>query len=110
MVRSPSKPSTASAGQNAAAGHSLGERKGLINRVHRLRGQVDAVERALSVNASCTDIIQRVTAARGAIDALIAELLEEHVREYLLADKPMADDARQNAADELIAIIRTYLT
>ncbi|MGB8366550.1 MAG: metal/formaldehyde-sensitive transcriptional repressor [Rhizomicrobium sp.] len=90
--------------------HTLREQKRLINRVHRLRGQVDAVERALAANASCSEIIQRVTAARGAIDGLMAELLEEHVREYLLADTPMAEEARQQAAEELIGIIHSYLT
>jgi DNA-binding FrmR family transcriptional regulator len=74
--------------------HTLREQNKLINRVHRLRGQVDAVERALAANASCSDIIQRVTAARGAIDGLMAELLEEHVREYLL---PENADGRRRA-------------
>ncbi|HTW33212.1 MAG TPA: metal/formaldehyde-sensitive transcriptional repressor [Rhizomicrobium sp.] len=90
--------------------HTLREQNKLINRVRRLRGQVDAVERALAANASCSEIIQRVTAARGAIDGLMAELLEEHVREYLLPEKPMAEDARQRAAEELIGIIHSYLT
>lgn len=94
----------------AASGHTLREQKSLINRVRRLRGQVDAVERSLESNASCSEIIQRVTAARGAIDGLMAELLEEHVREYLLADAPMAGEARQRAAEELIGIIHSYLT
>ncbi len=90
--------------------HTLREQNKLINRVRRLRGQVDAVERALTANASCSEIIQRVTAARGAIDGLMAELLEEHVREYLLPEKPMTDDARQRGAEELIGIIHSYLT
>jgi DNA-binding FrmR family transcriptional regulator len=88
----------------------LRDQKQLINRVHRLRGQVDAVERAMTANARCSDIIQRVTAARGAIDGLMAELLEQHVREYLLSDAPMAQDAREHAAEELIGIIHSYLT
>lgn len=90
--------------------HTLRDQNKLINRVRRLRGQVDAVERALAANASCSEIIQRVTAARGAIDGLMAQLLEEHVREYLLGEKPMAEDARQRAAEELIGIIHSYLT
>ncbi len=90
--------------------HTLRNQNKLVNRVHRLRGQVDAVERSLTANASCSEIIQRVTAARGAIDGLMAELLEEHVREYLLAETPMADEARKHAAEELIAIIHSYLT
>lgn len=90
--------------------HTLREQNKLINRVRRLRGQVDAVERALAANASCSEIIQRVTAARGAIDGLMAQLLEEHVREYLLPEKPLTEDARQRGAEELIGIIHSYLT
>jgi len=105
-------PKTSKSRQSGADphAHTLRDQNKLINRVRRLRGQVDAVERSLSANASCSEIIQRVTAARGAIDGLMAELLEEHVREYLLAEKPMADEARRHAAEELIAIIHSYLT
>jgi DNA-binding FrmR family transcriptional regulator len=111
-VRRPTatKPRRQSPSDAESHGHTLREQNKLINRVHRLRGQVDAVERALAANASCSEIIQRVTAARGAIDGLMAELLEEHVREYLLPEKPMAEDARQRAAEELIGIIHSYLT
>lgn len=90
--------------------HRIRQQKPLVNRVRRLRGQIDGIERALTDNASCSDVIQRVTAARGAIDGLMAELLEEHVREYLLGDEPMAKEARQRAAEELIGIIHSYLT
>lgn len=97
-------------GPLAETPHALRDRRGMINRVRRLRGQVDAVERALNGEASCSDLIQRVTAARGAIDGLMAEILEEHVREYLLADEEMAAKDRTHAAEELIGIIHSYLT
>jgi FrmR/RcnR family transcriptional regulator, repressor of frmRAB operon len=90
--------------------HALRDQQRMVNRVRRLRGQVEAIERALTDNASCTDLIQRVTAARGAIDGLMAEILEEHVREYLLADKELPAKERAHAAEELIGIIHSYLT
>jgi DNA-binding FrmR family transcriptional regulator len=54
--------------------------------------------------------LQRITAARGAINGLMAELLEEHVREYLIDQDDSATVSREDAAEELIEIIHTYLT
>jgi len=78
--------------------------------VRRLRGQVDAIERALDGQASCSDLLQRITAARGAINGLMAEVLEEHVREYLLPPDCEAGSREADGAEELIEIIHSYLT
>jgi DNA-binding FrmR family transcriptional regulator len=88
----------------------LRDKRGLVNRVRRLRGQVDAVERALAGEASCSDLLQRITAARGAINGLMAEVLEEHIREYLSPVDSEADPRQADAAEELIEIIHSYLT
>ena len=93
---------------NDEAPRPLRDKRGLVNRVRRLRGQVD--ERALDGEASCSDLLQRITAARGAINGLMAEVLEEHVREYLLPADSEAGSRQVDAAEELIEIIHTYLT
>ena len=93
-----------------SASRPLRDKRGLVNRVRRLRGQVDAIERALAGEASCSDLLQRITAARGAINGLMAEVLEEHVREYLLPPESEAGSREVDAAEELIEIIHSYLT
>jgi DNA-binding FrmR family transcriptional regulator len=90
--------------------HVLRDKRGLVNRTRRLRGQVDAIERALDGEASCSDLLQRITAARGAINGLMAEVLEEHVREYLVEPQQDQGVTREDAAEELIEIIHSYLT
>jgi FrmR/RcnR family transcriptional regulator, repressor of frmRAB operon len=60
--------------------------------------------------ATCSDVLQRLTAARGAINGLTAEVLEEHVREYLSPADGDADPRKADAAEELIEIIHSYLT
>ncbi len=45
--------------------HTVREKKKLLNRVRRIRGQVDAVERALEAEDDCAPIIQTIAAARG---------------------------------------------
>jgi FrmR/RcnR family transcriptional regulator, repressor of frmRAB operon len=93
-----------------SAARPLRDKRGLVNRVRRLRGQVDAIERALAGEASCSDLLQRISAARGAINGLMAEVLEEHVREYLSPADSDADPLQAEAAEELIEIIHSYLT
>jgi DNA-binding FrmR family transcriptional regulator len=96
--------------EQGSADRPLRDKRGLVNRVRRLRGQVDAIERALAGEASCSDLLQRITAARGVINGLMAEVLKEHVREYLSPADVDADPLKADAAEELIEIIHSYLT
>ncbi len=85
------------------------EKQKLLNRVRRLRGQLDAVERALTEEAGCAAVLQQATACRGALDGFIAEVIEDYIHEHLAAgDSTPAERAR--AAEELIEIVHSYLT
>jgi DNA-binding FrmR family transcriptional regulator len=88
--------------------HTIREKTKLLNRARRIGGQVDAIERALDAERPCADILNLIVAARGAMNALMAELVEEHVRSHLVAGaKP--DSPRTRAAEELIDVVRGYL-
>jgi DNA-binding FrmR family transcriptional regulator len=86
--------------------HTVANKGKLLNRVRRIRGQLEAVERALDIEAGCGVVLQRIAAARGAMNALMSEVLEDHVRTHVLSTKARANVA---AADELIEVVRTYL-
>lgn len=79
----------------------------LIARVRRLRGQLEAVERALEADAPCGDVLNQVASVRGAIGGLTAELIEDHITEHVV--KADSDAARRDGAAELINAVRTYL-
>ncbi len=88
--------------------HTQHGREKLKARLARLRGQVDAVGRALDEERDCGEVLQQVAAIRGAVAGLMAELLEGHVREHLAGERvPLAD--RRQAADELVEVLRRYL-
>jgi DNA-binding FrmR family transcriptional regulator len=87
-------------------GHTVRDQQKLLNRIRRIRGQVEAVERTLEGAADCTDVMHLLTAARGAINSLLAEVLEDHVREHLVGR--IAGTSRADAADELIDVIHAY--
>ena len=86
--------------------HTVRDQQKLLNRIRRIRGQVEAVERTLEGNADCSEVMHLLTAARGAINGLLVEVLEGHLREHLLGR--VSARARTEAADELIDVIHTY--
>jgi DNA-binding FrmR family transcriptional regulator len=70
---------------------TIPDKRKLLNRVRRLRGQIDAIERALESEEPCGEIMQRLTAAKGAMNGLTAEVLSGHIRLHLFdADRPPA--------------------
>jgi FrmR/RcnR family transcriptional regulator, repressor of frmRAB operon len=89
--------------------HTIKEKEKLILRVRRIRGQVEAVERALVTEQDCSDVLRLITAARGAMNGLMAELLEDHVRFHVLDPKRKPSSEQSLAADELLEIVRAYL-
>ena len=89
--------------------HTLRHKKRLIHRVRRIRGQVEAVERALEDELECTAVLQRITACRGAIDGLLAEVLEDHVRFHIIDQRRHHDAEPRGAGKEILDVIRMYL-
>jgi DNA-binding FrmR family transcriptional regulator len=86
---------------------TIREKTKLLNRVRRIRGQVEAVERALEQEIGCSDVLQLITAARGAINGLMGEVIEDHIRIHLVG--PTAAHHADEAAEELIEVVRSYL-
>jgi DNA-binding FrmR family transcriptional regulator len=88
--------------------HVIKEKAKLIARVRRIKGQVEAVERALEAEIGCGDVLQLVASIRGAINGLTAELIEEHIHHHVV--DPALDPAEKaRGASELIEVVRTYL-
>lgn len=86
--------------------HTLIHKKALLNRVKRLKGQVDALERALNEETGCYPILQQITAIRGAINGLMANVIEGHIREHM---QPLSEEEDPNATEELVKVLRSYL-
>jgi DNA-binding FrmR family transcriptional regulator len=89
--------------------HTIRHKKQLIHRVRRIRGQVEAVERALEGELDCAAILQRITACRGAIDGLLAEVLEDHVKFHIIDQRRHRDADPRDAGKEILDVIRMYL-
>ena len=89
--------------------HTIREKTKLLNRVRRIRGQIEAVERALEQEIGCSDVLQLIAGARGAINGLMAEVMEDHIRMHIIDPEREPDAERAHAAAELIDVVRAYL-
>ena len=88
--------------------HTSDDKK-LLSRVSRLKGQLEAIERALVNKAPCGEILNLVASVRGAVNGLTVELIEDHVREHVSNPETDTDEERAQGATDLIQVIRTYL-
>ena len=90
-------------------GHVAREKAKLLNRLKRLRGQVEAIERKVEADDECVAVLQQATACRGALDGFIAQVIEDHIREHMIDPTVGAGSREGLAAEELIEIIHQYL-
>lgn len=89
--------------------HLVSEKQKLLNRVRRLRGQVEALERAFDADVGCAQIMHQLTAARGAINGLMAEVIEDHIRMHMVDSDREPSVRETEAAEELVSVMHSYI-
>jgi DNA-binding FrmR family transcriptional regulator len=89
--------------------HTIREKQKLLARVRRIRGQVDGIERALNEETGCEQVMNLIAGARGAMTGLMAEVIEDHVREHLVDAKKYPTALNAEAADQLLEVVRAYM-
>jgi DNA-binding FrmR family transcriptional regulator len=89
--------------------HTIHNKQKLLARVRRIRGQVEAVERALESEAGCEKVMHLIAGARGAIAGLMSEVVEDHVRTHLVDKNRHPEALNDRAAEQLLDVVRTYL-
>jgi DNA-binding FrmR family transcriptional regulator len=89
--------------------HTVRQKQKLLARVRRIRGQVEAVERALDSEAGCEQVMHLLASARAAMSGLMAEVIEDHVRTHLVDPETHPGALNDEAAEQLLAVVRSYL-
>lgn len=89
--------------------HLERDRKKLLNRVSRIRGQMEAIQEGIETAKECSDLMHNIAACRGALDGLMAEILEGHIRYHVTDPGESPTSKRARATEELIDVIKTYL-
>ena len=89
--------------------HTVREKQKLLARTRRIRGQVEAIERALENEAGCEKVMHLIAGVRGAVAGLMAEVVEDHVRTHLVDAEKHPKALNGEAAEQLLEVVRTYL-
>lgn len=86
--------------------HTLTDRKKISSRLARLRGQIDAVSRAVDGDEDCYQVMQLLASCRGALNGLMGELIENHIREHVVEaeNRKLASES----GEDLIEIMRSF--
>jgi DNA-binding FrmR family transcriptional regulator len=90
-------------------GHVSKDKEKLLNRLKRLRGQIEAIHRSVEAGDECARVLQQATACRGALDGFIGEMIEGHIREHVVDPKLGRNSPQAVAAEELVEIVHQYL-
>lgn len=93
----------------SASMHTIQHKQQLLARVRRLRGQMEAIERALESEAGCESVMHQIAGVRGGLAGLMTEVVEEHVRNHLVDADANPDALNPAATDALLSVIRSYL-
>jgi DNA-binding FrmR family transcriptional regulator len=89
--------------------HTIRDKKKLLDRVRRIRGQMEGIEKALEQEKDPALILQSIAACRGAINGLMGEVIEGHIRLHILNPDHQPTAAQVEAVDQVIDVLRTYL-
>ncbi|MDP9570272.1 UNVERIFIED_ORG: DNA-binding FrmR family transcriptional regulator [Agrobacterium larrymoorei] len=87
--------------------HTIRDKDKLMARIRRMKGQMEAVERALEGGKPCGDVLQLLASVRGALSGLTGEVMQEHLHEHVL--HAANDEERAKAAEELAQVLKTYI-
>lgn len=88
--------------------HTVKLKQPLLTRVRKIKGQSEALEKALLRDADCSAILQQIAAIRGAVNGLMSEVLEGHIREHLGVDN-IAPEQRKNDLEQVVSVVKRYL-
>ncbi len=88
--------------------HTIREKQKLLNRVRRIRGQVEAIERALDGELGCDKVMHLIAGCRGAINGLLVEVVEDHVRTHLVDRETDPGALKEDAVEQLVDLVHSY--
>jgi DNA-binding FrmR family transcriptional regulator len=81
----------------------------LVNRLHRIEGQVRGIERMIEDDRYCIDVLTQISAVKTALDAVGQRLLDDHVRHCVAGALASGDEAAATAkTEELLEAVQRF--
>lgn len=87
--------------------HTIANKEKLLLRVKKIKGQLGSIEKALEQEKDCFKILQQISASRGAIQSLMSEVLDGHIKEHL--GNHVSEEQREREILNLSSLLKSYL-
>ena len=87
--------------------HIVANKDRLLLRVKKIKGQLNSIEKALENESECFKLLQQISASRGAIQSLMSEVLDGHIKEHL--GNHVSDEQREQEIENITSLLKTYL-
>jgi DNA-binding FrmR family transcriptional regulator len=85
------------------------DKQALVNRLHRIEGQVRGIERMVEDDRYCIDILTQISAVSTALDSLALQLLDGHVKHCVADAMASGDEAEiETKTSELLAAVQRF--
>lgn len=82
------------------------DKKGLLNRLSRIEGQIRGIRGMVERDTYCPDVLTQVAAASAALNSFARTLLSDHIRTCVTEDVRRGSD---DAVDELLCVLQKLM-
>lgn len=90
------------------AGYSM-NKKDLQDRLRRIEGQVRGIQRMLSEDAYCVDVLTQISAVTSAMEKVGLRLLKDHLR-GCVSDAMGSKGRGEEKVEEVVRVVERFLT
>ncbi len=85
------------------------DKEALVKRLHRIEGQVRGIEKMLSDDRYCIDIITQISAVTTALESVAFKILDEHVNHCVAGALASGDpDTAAEKSRELLDAVHRF--
>ena len=87
----------------------IGDKDALTARLKRIEGQIRGIEKMVSDDRYCIDVLTQIGAVSTALDSLAFQILDGHVKHCVAGAMASGDEAAAQAkAEELLAAVHRF--
>lgn len=82
------------------------EKRALVVRLRRIKGQIEAIEKMVETDTDCSDVLMQVVSARRALKSFSEEMIESHLQEYVENTANQSEGRRELRS--LLTVLKRY--
>ena len=86
--------------------HTIREKSKILARVNRIKGQLEAFSKAIESEQDCYQVMQLLASCRGALNGLMSEIIEDHIREHIVEAENKK--AAADSGEDLIDVMKSF--